>query len=83
MLEPYPSLHGELGLELADGVLPFTDVGEAHVVITNNSGFTQQVDSGRHLGQAIDAVVVDGGESSTKGNESLAVMGSLMDCVQS
>ena len=79
MLEPYPSLHDELGLEIADGVLQFTNMGEAHVVITNNSGFTQRVDSGKHLGQVVDAVVVDGGDASTLGDESLAVVSSPLD----
>ncbi len=40
MLEPDPSVREEWGLELTESVLEVSEEGRAHVVVTNNSGWT-------------------------------------------
>ena len=64
MLEPDLLIHEEWGLELTESVLKVSEEGRAHVVVTNNSGWTLQVASDTLLGQAVDMVIVDGDEDS-------------------
>ena len=68
MLEPDPSIREDWGLELTESVLKVSEGGTAHVVVTNNSGWTQQVASDTLLGQAVDTVIVAGGEDSHLGD---------------
>ena len=62
VVEPEASLLDELGLELSDALVRMSGDGQAQLVVANNSGFTQRVDSGTQLGHAVDALVVDSEE---------------------
>lgn len=65
VLEPDPSLHYDLGLELAEAVIQVSEMGKAPVLVTNNSGFTQHVNSSTLLGEAVEALILNTGEALT------------------
>ncbi len=60
LVEPDPSLHDELGLELSEGLIQVQGSGQTQLTVINRSGFTQQVGSGTRLAYAVDAEVIDG-----------------------
>ena len=60
MLEPEPSLHDELGLDMPSVIFRTSEVGKAGLVVANTTGFTCQLAAGTQLGRATDATIVDG-----------------------
>ena len=58
MLEPDSSLEESAGLQVVDGLLEPGEDGEAHILVANTTGFTQNIEQGLELGSVIEATPI-------------------------
>ena len=73
LLEESNKVRDEFGIRIEDALLQPTEDGVAHIAISNWSGFTQTVEGGANLGNAIGVTVVTPEEDLINGIDKVLV----------